>query len=380
MYSFLKQDQKGTAGLSRIRTGNYKMELIQLIAKDVIAEDESKKVIVSLRVLYLVGLVAFVLDLIWAGPQVLTQNQIRILLLLAANVILFFHTYHSRTRLALILYIIYVLAWTLLMIPCFGWSAGLQNYYIILLMLTFFAVLGSLQLKVGLAAGLLFLRIILIWVYGGIRPMAEIGSVFDKLMQITNIVAVFGATIFISYYYSHKENEAENKLIKYNTRLRQAANTDQLTGLWNRRRALDYLADLSKTDGVSFASLAIGDIDFFKKVNDEHGHDVGDVVLKAVSDVMREYSRSDTFIARWGGEEFLLVFPNCNGDHAFIAMERMRQAVQDHVVHAGGTDISVTMTYGLTEVDFHKSMDEAIKEADDKLYIGKGSGRNKVVY
>lgn len=356
------------------------MELIQLITKDVKAEDESKKVIVSLRVLYLVGLSAFILDLMWAGPQVLTHNWIRIVLLLVANVILFFHTYHSRTRLALILYIIYILAWTLLMIPCFGWSAGLQNYYIILLMLTFFAVLGSLQLKVGLAAGLLFLRIILIWVYGGIRPMAEIGSVFDKLMQITNIVAVFGAIIFISYYYSHKENEAENKLIKYNTRLRQAANTDQLTGLWNRRRALDYLADLSKTDGVSFASLAIGDIDFFKKVNDQYGHDVGDVVLKAVSDVMREHSRSDTFIARWGGEEFLLVFPNCNGDHAFIAMERMRQAVQDHVVHSGGTDISVTMTYGLTEVDFHKSMDEAIKEADDKLYIGKGSGRNKVVY
>ena len=356
------------------------MKLIQLIAKDVKAEDESKKVIVSLRVLYLVGLSAFILDLMWAGPQVFSHNKIRIILLLVAHVSLFIHTYHSRTRLSLILYLIYILAWTLLMIPCFGWSAGLQNYYIILLMLSFFAVLGPLRLKLSLAGGLLLLRIILIWVYGGIRPMAEIGSIFDKLMQITNIAAVFGAIIFISYYYSRKENEAENKLIKYNTRLRQAANTDQLTGLWNRRRALDYLRDLSSMEEVSFASLAIGDIDYFKKVNDQYGHDAGDLVLKAVSDVMREDSRRDTFIARWGGEEFLLVFPDCNGDHAFVALERMRQAVKDHVVHLGDADIRVTMTFGLTEVNFHKSIDDVIKEADQKLYLGKTSGRNRVVY
>ena len=356
------------------------LNLYQLITKEIKYEDESRRVIVSLRVLYLIVFFAFLLDNVWAGKDLLFTYPVRIIIFFLALIALFIYTYSSRTKPALILFVVYMFLWTIFMIPCIGWSAGMQNYIIMILMLSFFATHTKLSFKISLAAFVLLVRIVMIWVYGGAKSAIEISPATDKLLQVTNISAVYLGIIFLSYFYSKKDNQEEGKLIQYNVRLKNEASTDQLTGLWNRRRAYEFLKGLYEDPEVHFITIAMGDIDFFKKVNDTYGHDAGDMVLKNVADTMKSACRSDTFLARWGGEEFLLIFPNCNGDDAFVALQRIRLAIEKSTTEVNETAINVTMTFGLTEADMREKIDVSIKAADSMLYIGKQNGRNQVVY
>ena len=258
----------------------------------------------------------------------------------------------------------------------------MQNYYIIVLMLLFFASYRKLRAKFMIAGIVLIFRIITIGTFGGIKSeVVESGSIIDKCIQSANITAVFLAIIFISYLFSHEKNEADGKLMQYNDQLKKEANTDPLTGLFNRRKADEYLKQVIKADDISAVTIAIGDIDFFKRVNDTYGHDIGDEVLKFIADKMRETSRHDTFLARWGGEEFLIVLPDCNGDDAYVAIERMRNSIQNSDIKINDDiTINVTMTFGVAELSFRHGVDYSVKEADEKLYMGKQDGRNMVVY
>lgn len=115
-------------------------------------------------------------------------------------------------------------------------------------------------------------------------------------------------------------------------------------------------------------------------MNDNYGHDAGDKVLKGIAEIFREEMKEKTFAARWGGEEFLLLFPGCNGDNAYMELEKIRRKIKEMKVKTEKEDIGVTMTFGLTEYDFNSDLDLAIKEADKKLYIGKEQGRDRIIY
>ena len=350
------------------------------INKDVIAENENKRVIVTLRILYIFEFIAFVLDVILAGTDVIRTFPYRLGALFFANIFLFFLTYRSKTKPALLEFMVFTFAWILFMIPCVGWSAGMQNYFILILMLCFFAQFGRKLYKFLNAGFVLMVRILTIWIFGGTKPVVEIVPIQDKCLQITNISAVFVSIIFISYMFSQKENEAEDKLMKYNDKLKHEASTDQLTGLKNRRSALEFVQSLNIGDMSKGISLAMCDIDFFKKVNDTYGHDAGDEVLKFVANMMIENCDDTALVSRWGGEEFLIVFPDCNGDQAFVVLEKLRKTLKNSVIKVDEADIKITMTFGLAEYSFNGDIDSAIKEADEKLYMGKQNGRNQVVY
>ncbi len=356
------------------------MGLRSLITKDVKAENENSRTIIALRILYIVVFIAFILDVCFAGLEVIKMYPYRIFALLVANILLFIFTYYSKTKPSLYLFMVFLFSFTLFMIPCVGWSAGMQNYFIIILMLTFFAMHAKSAYKFMYAGVVLAIRIAVIWVYGGIKPLTDITRTNDKLLQITNISAVFVSIIFISYVFSKQENEKENKLMKYNDQLRKEAGTDQLTGLFNRRRTKEYLEVIREDKELGAVSVAMGDIDFFKKVNDTYGHDAGDEVLKFVANTMKDDLQETTFISRWGGEEFLIIMPHCNGDEAFTVLEKLRRDIQKSVIKVGESEINITMTFGLTEFGFHQDIDRVIKEADEKLYYGKSNGRNQVVY
>ena len=356
------------------------MGLRDLITKDVKSENESKSAMVALRVLYLTVLIAFVIDLLIAGSELFKINTVKIFGFLAAIVVLFIGTYYSKTKTALFLFMLFLFLWILEFIPCFGWSAGLQNYFILVLMMLFFASYGRPAIKFVNAGFVLVIRIITIMLYGKMASQIEMTLLADKLMQITNISAVFLSIIFVSYMFSQKDNEEESKLMKYNDLLKKEAYTDQLTGLFNRRRAMEYIKTVREEYPDKPISIAIGDIDFFKKVNDTYGHDMGDEVLKDVAKIMVDACGKDAFLARWGGEEFLMVFPDCNGDDAYTHLEDVRRTIQKTAICVGGNKIHITMTMGLAEYDFNSDLQSTIKEADDKLYTGKANGRNQVVY
>nr|MCR5847280.1 GGDEF domain-containing protein [Lachnospiraceae bacterium] len=132
-------------------------------------------------------------------------------------------------------------------------------------------------------------------------------------------------------------------------------------------------------EGMVF-SICMCDIDFFKRINDTYGHDFGDDVLVAISYIFKKMESEGGYISRWGGEEFLMIFPGLNGDEAYIKVYDIYNEIKKVVVPYGEENVSITMTYGLTEFDLGKSTEENIKEVDEKLYMGKQTGRDRIVY
>ena len=122
------------------------------------------------------------------------------------------------------------------------------------------------------------------------------------------------------------------------------------------------------------------DIDNFKHVNDTYGHDCGDYVLKTIAGIFNTDMENKGFVCRWGGEEFLFVFTSMNGDEAFIELNGLREQVERFKFMFKGNEFNLTMTFGVDEFSNNIPIDEVIKAADEKLYMGKEGGRNQVVY
>lgn len=163
--------------------------------------------------------------------------------------------------------------------------------------------------------------------------------------------------------------------------LRIMVDQDALTELYNRRsgdRKLRQLLQKHQTQQTPF-SLAIGDIDFFKKVNDTYGHECGDIVLKNVSAKLREHMRNNGFAARWGGEEFLLVFDHDDISVAHKKLENLLNDIRTMESLYDGNIVKITMTFGLT-ADNTTDLAALLRSADEKLYYGKTNGRNRIVW
>lgn len=155
---------------------------------------------------------------------------------------------------------------------------------------------------------------------------------------------------------------------------------DTLTSLANRRSANNKLQQTvaeAKAQGHDFC-IALGDIDFFKKVNDTYGHDCGDLVLKNVASKLKEHMKGYGMAARWGGEEFLLIFEHSEEDRAFRILTSLLDDIRSMESEYGGQSVKVTMTFGLT-AGYTDNLTELLCAADHNLYIGKESGRNRIV-
>ena len=126
-------------------------------------------------------------------------------------------------------------------------------------------------------------------------------------------------------------------------------------------------------------SLFICDIDFFKKVNDTYGHNAGDAVLKHVAENFRKNSRNCDGVYRWGGEEFIVILPDTTPEQAAETAERLRLIIEASVCKFEDLEIKVTMSFGVTEIDPSKSIEDNISIADEKLYKAKQNGRNQVI-
>ena len=164
--------------------------------------------------------------------------------------------------------------------------------------------------------------------------------------------------------------------------LEHLAHTDHLTGLPNRRAfsqaAQRELARIRR-NGQS-ACLLLGDIDYFKSFNDRFGHVAGDLVLQTVATCLRDSIRAADTVARWGGEEFVLLLPETELLGAQRAAEKCRLAVQSCALAGGGNEVNgVTMTFGISLISPDESIEAAIARADSALYAGKHEGRNRVV-
>ena len=154
------------------------------------------------------------------------------------------------------------------------------------------------------------------------------------------------------------------QLKKENEILRKQAYTDSLTKL-NNRRCLE--------NAVGFDSLILGDLDHFKKINDNYGHDVGDEVLVEVSIVLKKYVRDTDLVCRWGGEEFLVLLKNCDDEDALTKANLLKDKIMELSDKFG---FEITMSFGISNLST-STLEDAISKADEAMYVSKKEGRNK---
>jgi len=164
------------------------------------------------------------------------------------------------------------------------------------------------------------------------------------------------------------------------SRIQDLATLDDLTGLANRRRARELLfTEVTRVErAVHPFAVALIDLDFFKQLNDRFGHAGGDKILRRFSEVARASVREVDTVARWGGEEFLILMPEANAAHAFDAMERLREHVAGLSVPSEQGDMRFTFSAGIASHVMGQSVDETVVRADRALYRAKEAGRNRV--
>lgn len=162
------------------------------------------------------------------------------------------------------------------------------------------------------------------------------------------------------------------------TNLQDMVERDPLTTLLNRRSCLKKLNELM--DGRQHYTVVMGDIDYFKRINDTYGHACGDYILREVSAVLKAHGESsDAFVSRWGGEEFLMVFNDKNSTETLVIVEQILDEIRNAAYSYDEKKINVTMTFGISQVQEGDNAESAVNRADKLLYKGKEAGRNRIV-
>ncbi len=177
--------------------------------------------------------------------------------------------------------------------------------------------------------------------------------------------------------------EIETELLRVKEELKIRATRDALTSLWNRSATMELLArEISRSSRESAPmGLVLADLDYFKRVNDSHGHLVGDSVLRETAIRMLSTVRPYDAVGRYGGEEFLIILPGCDLETATQKAEGLRHAVADAPMHVGASTVDLTASFGVTAIHGEPAMppELVIDRADDALYKAKHAGRNCVV-
>jgi len=268
-----------------------------------------------------------------------------------------------------------VILHTLFVVPIVGWHAGFQFYLFGAIPFSLFNNKFDGRAIILVSIGLCITYLVLdIVTYDAPQNLA-LSTALIRIINYINIVISFTAVGLISYYFRLASITLEQELEKL-------AHTDSLTGLYNRRRMQEMLEtqkSLSSRNRSDFTLIFV-DIDHFKKFNDAYGHSCGDYILCEVAFFMRNHLRQGDALARWGGEEFLIMLPNTDIKGARTIAEKIRKAIAEERFHLGGQEFSVTMTFGLTQHEENASIDESLKRADDALYKGKEAGRNLVMW
>jgi len=192
----------------------------------------------------------------------------------------------------------------------------------------------------------------------------ETGSFISEIILLLAISSIYMLFFMLKRFFELK------KLI-------QDANTDPLIGIINRRRGSKYIAEeIDHINASNYkSSLIMYDIDDFKQINDVHGHDVGDYILKEISNVVEKEIRKNDISIRWGGEEFIIICPDTNLEDASSLAERFRVSIASHPFKK---DIRITASFGVVELHKNEDFRKQIIRVDKNLYTSKKNGKNQV--
>jgi diguanylate cyclase len=275
-----------------------------------------------------------------------------------------------RSTLAMWLISAEVVAHATLAVVLLGWNSGFQYYLIPLIPFVMFNDRAR-STTVALVSACVLLELLLLraWSPDSVAEPAAL-SVF----RYVNMLVPFSMLGLLSFYFRTASADIERKMT-------EMALTDPLTGLFNRRQMnlrLQEEAARHRRTGTDF-SVIIADVDHFKDINDRHGHDVGDRVLARVAHLFAEGLRTGDAIARWGGEEFLVLLPGAHLMAAEEVAQRLRTAAESRLGIGETLAVPLTVTFGVATFASFRSLEACLKAADEALYRGKAGGRNRVV-
>jgi diguanylate cyclase (GGDEF)-like protein len=220
-----------------------------------------------------------------------------------------------------------------------------------------------------------------------LRKQGEIQALEVKKQRLliastAGALLLLGAIVLLLWKRNRLKERTSVELAAAYARVEEMARTDSLTGLGNRRSAMERLEqEARRTERTKRPlSLVMIDADDFKKINDGRGHACGDAVLRSLGETLRSSLRQLDAAARWGGEEFLVILPETTAEGALVIAEKLRMGVEAARVPCVGGEVAVTVTLGVsTFAADGPSLADCIRLADEALYEGKRAGKNRVV-
>ena len=232
----------------------------------------------------------------------------------------------------------------------------------------------------GMRKGLVNIGIFIIIIFVMLfAPYENLVATYYSYDFRSRLIYSFLTVTLLFGFYEYSRQKSFQFIRDLSEKFEQQAMQDPLTGLSNRRGMWDNLKyEYNRSlRSKSCMSLLICDIDHFKQINDKYLHEGGDYVLQKLSALFVETLRKQDKVSRWGGEEFLILLPETDCEHAFVIAEKIRNRVNQTRFICHGKEISVTMSIGLAEATESTTIEQAIDKADQNLYLAKQSGRDQ---
>ncbi|MCR4649673.1 MAG: GGDEF domain-containing protein [Lachnospiraceae bacterium] len=360
---------------------NIFSKIKHFLTKDVKNESESKDLAVLLRLLCIVTSLYILFNSIYFAINASYFFAILSIPIICLYVGVFIETYENKTKFALHLFNYTTIVTSIVFTLFTGWDKNYQWLLCIVCMLIFFSVDADSKFKIN-NMEIILITLVAISILSHLIGVHKTGSQGSNIYFSIITAAYYGSAIsLISFNFSKKFNASELKLRSYNQKLQEMASLDALTLLPNRRSMNEYLSQLvfEKEKKGDIFCIAIADLDFFKKVNDQYGHEAGDFILKETAKILQMNMEGRGKVSRWGGEEFLFCFDNLNMEQSFKILDEIRSIIESRKFIYKGNEIKITITIGLEEYYHISGIEGTISNADKKLYKGKSSGRNRVV-
>ena len=202
------------------------------------------------------------------------------------------------------------------------------------------------------------------------QPYYEYNRLISSILFVVHSVVVFGFVIAFLYVFSSHVLKLEKSILS-------ETKVDKLTNIANRKALEQYYDTLEDKNNYV---LAILDIDDFKMVNDTYGHICGDFILKEIARITQDYLKEE-FVSRFGGEEFVIIVKEVNDyETTCLMLDELRKYIGNYSFDYEGRNINITITMGIAKFINYKNVDSWVEVADEKLYLGKENGKNKIVF
>ena len=360
---------------------NLLIKIRKFLLRDVKNESESKELAVLIRIMCILTAFYFLINSIYFAVNAIYFFAILSIPVISLYAGAFIETYENRTKIALNIFTYTTIASSIIFTVFTGWDKNYQWLLCIVCLVIFFSVDENSKYKNNHMEIVLISLVAVSIVSHLIGPQKKGSNLSNIFFSLVTAVYYGLAVAINSYYFSKKFNASEIKLHNYNQKLQQMASLDALTQLANRRSMNEYLSQVAfeKEKKGDVFCIAIADLDFFKKINDQYGHDAGDYILMETAKIFEQTMEGRGKVARWGGEEFLFCFSDLNLEQSVNILDGMRRVIETRKFLYKENEIRITITIGVEEYYHISGIEGTISSADKKLYEGKQSGRNRVV-